>query len=236
MKGLYWIVTVLFLFGCKEQEKKKEPKEVKQTNTVKLQIDSLKRVAQLGDLVLRLGDDMLSYSIRFLSEQDKSFSHSGIIAEHNGEKVVCHIYPHENDADTIQYEPIDTFINPLKNVQCGLYRYDLSSSEQGDFFSQIDVYRKKKVHFDRLYDLRTGDKLYCTEMIAKALAASTHNRIHIKETYLPKAMLPMMYNYFKNEKASHEEIAARKYIAIDNLYLNPNCKQVMKFALRPPSQ
>lgn len=195
-------------------------------------LDSIYSVIQEGDLIVRLGDDLLSEQIRYLSEKDQSFSHAGIIIEKEGKKWVCHIAPDEIGADTVRYDPIDSFINPKKNILCGIYRYDLSTVEKDSFLTNLKQYHASNAVFDRRYDLGTDDKIYCSEMIAKSLKRATHNRIVFKEAVLPKKLLPFMYAYFKNENATRKEIAERKYISIDNLYLMPQCTQVLKLPVK----
>lgn len=83
-------------------------------------MDSLKLMAREGDLIVRAGDDLLSEQIRYINEIDKTYSHSGLIIERNNQKMVCHIAPDAAPADTIQYIPIDSFINTSKilNALC----------------------------------------------------------------------------------------------------------------------
>ena len=69
-------------------------------------------------------------------------------------------------------------------------------------------------------------------MIAKSLKRATHNRIDFKEAVVPKKLLPFMYAYFKNENLTKKEINERKYISIDNLYLIPQCSQVLKLPVK----
>jgi hypothetical protein len=206
--------------------------EIPAKNGFQLKIDSLKHAAAAGDLVVRLGDDMLSYSIRFLSQKDPAFSHAGIVVEREGRKLVCHIAPDEDGADTIRYDVLDSFINPAKNLMCALYRYNLSAAERETFVGKLSQVGNNKIHFDRVYDLATDDLLYCSEMIAKSLKSATNGRITIKESFLPKRMLPLMYSYFKKENASKQVIAQRKYVSLDNLYLTPGCSQIMRFPLQ----
>ncbi len=233
-------VFMLFLLiaatSCTEQSAPKTgAKALTQREVVQLQIDSLEEVAQEGDLIVRLGDDMLSYSIRFLSQKDPAFSHTGIVIVKGGKKLVCHIYPDEIGADTIRYDPIDSFANPSKNLQCGLYRYALSEMEQRDFLLVLADYHKQRVHFDRLYDLKSDDKVYCSEMIAKSLSRSTAGRIVIEQSKVPRKMLPLMSSYFKNENISKKQLSEDRYIAIDDLYLHPACRQIKKINLQPSS-
>ena len=189
-------------------------------------------MASPGDLVLRAGDDLLSQQIKYLNEKDPSYSHAGIIVSHNGEKMVCDIYPYANNADTIEYIPIDSFANPTRNLSCALYRYKLTPHEQAGFVQNLEQFQKNSVHFDKLYDLSTDDRLYCSEMIAKALERSTAGRINIRQINIPVRMRPLVTAYFKKTGATAQEVADRKYISLDNLYLIPECTMMLRFPLK----
>lgn len=230
------IVSLLFLASCtSSSEPGKVAAPLTEREVVQRDLDRLKDSAQEGDLIVRLGDDMLSYSIRFLSQTDPSYSHTGVVVMRNGEKRVCHIYPDEAGADTVRYDPIDSFASPVKNLQCGLYRYTLSGAEKSAFLAYLAGYEKAGAHFDRLYDLATDHQVYCSEMIAKSLARSTANRIAIGESKVPKKMLPLMTSYFKDEGVSKKRLSEGGYIALDDLYLHPACSSVFKINLRPSS-
>jgi hypothetical protein len=80
------------------------------------------------------------------------------------------------------------------------------------------------------FDLATDDKMYCAEMIAKTIENATDKRIRfltstitpgLKEKYL-KLMLE------KRIISSAKVADQREYLAIDNLYLNPHCREVTK--------
>ena len=239
MRHTGFIIIFLLLVAvssCSEQPAPKAPPKAQtEGERVQARVDSLKEAAEEGDLIVRLGDDMLSYSIRFLSQKDPSFSHTGIVVVKEGKKLVCHIYPDEAGADTIRYDPIDSFANPARNLQCGLYRYELSEIEQRTFLADMAGYQKQRVRFDRLYDLKSDDKVYCSEMIAKSLLRSTSGRIMIEQSKVPKKMLPLMSSYFKNENISKKQLSEDRYIAIDDLYLHPKCRQIMRINLQPSS-
>ncbi len=227
---------LLLLASCtSSSEPGQVAKPLTEREVVQRDLDRLKDSAQEGDLVVRLGDDMLSHSIRFLSQKDPSYSHTGVVVLRNGEKRVCHIYPDEAGADTIRYDPIDSFAAPAKNLQCGLFRYTLSGTEKSAFLAHVAGYDERRVHFDRLYDLATNDRVYCSEMIAKALARSTGDRIVIGESRVPKKMLPLLASYFRDEGVSKERLADGGYIALDDLYLHQACRPVIKINLRPSS-
>ena len=199
---------------------------------VTARIDSLRRLARPGDLLLRLGDDMMSYSIRYLSEKDPSYSHVGLLTDHNGLLEVAHIGPYDGGRDTLRYEPIDSFINPAANLAAGLYRFRISDAERQQFLSNVEAWSRKGVHFDYWYDLSTNDKLYCSELIAKSLAPATNNRVRFPGKLLPPSMLKLMYAYFANLSADTALIRRRPYISLDQLYLSGHCDSILKISLR----
>lgn len=151
---------------------------------------------------------------------------------HEGKKTVAHIAPEETGADTIQYIPIASFLDTAKNLSGALYRYSLDSTEITALQEQIALYKQKDIRFDRVYELQTDDKLYCSEMIAKALAIATHDRIAIKQSFIPKRMQRLMTAFFKKQGATPKLISEYKIITLDNLYRHPACHLVMNFPLK----
>jgi hypothetical protein len=240
MKFRHLILCYLFsvvIFSC-NQEGNIPPVDLTHDtppkDTILLHIDSLKSICQPGDLLVRLGDDFISDRIRYLSEKDHSYSHAGIVVFHNNKKMVCHNYPDDfvPGADTVRYDAIDSFLNTKTNLKCALYRYDISDSEKLNLETELRKFHNAKVHFDKVYDLRTDDKLYCSEMIYKALKKVTNNRIMIIESLIPQNMQRLMITYFKKYSVDENVIRTRKMIAIDNLYNNPHCRLIFKFALK----
>ena len=224
-------------FCCSENEEIPTAdltRELPLKDTIQLNIDYLKKNCQPGDLVVRLGGDLISDRIRYLSVKDNSYSHAGVVVMHNGEKMVCHIYPDDfvPGADTVRYDAIDSFLNKRTNLKCALYRYNLSENERITFEKELDKYHSNKVHFDKRYELNTDDKIYCSEMIYKALKKATASRIVIEQSNVPEKMRKLISIYFKKYNFTAKTINTRKIIAIDNLYENPGCNLVMKFPLK----
>lgn len=228
---LYVFVIVLSCNSSDDSEGKTASKPLTRSEQIKLDLDSLKKIATTGDLITRLGDDILSYQIKLMNDSDKSYSHTGLIIEREGQKFVAHIAPDENNGDTIKYIPIEQFLDTAKNIKCALYRYDFTPAERNAMASTIEQFKKGGMHFDWMYDLSTDDKMYCSEMIGKALKIATNNKIICKTIGPTAKMLPLLAIYFK-DKVSKEEIAKRKIITIDNLYRVPSCKLLMEFRLK----
>jgi len=194
-------------------------------------IDTLKSNAQKGDLIVRLNDDLISEQVKQLNETDKTYSHAGLIVERNGEKFVCHIMPDLDGADTIQLTPIDSFIDPTKNIKCALYRYSLMPIEKDSLQASLLQYKNDDVRFDKVYNLKSNNFLYCSEMIAKSLDKVTNGRIQIKDIKVPEKMKRMLIRYFR-QYSNAKQMVEGSFITIDNLYLIPSCSLVTKFDLK----
>jgi len=227
-----FIFSVCISAACHEPKPTTAPKELTPEEQTLQNIDALKNVAKNGDLVVRLTDDIISNQVAYLNEKDKSFSHCGMIAEQDGKKFVCHIAPELAGADTIQFIPIDSFLNPDKNIKCALYRYNFSQIEKDSMYAYILQAKSRGARFDRSYNFDTDEKLYCSEMIAKAIKAATAGRVVCKGFLIPQKMQKIVMAYFKNEKDIKNRINKQTYISLDNLYLIPECKQMMSFPLK----
>ncbi len=233
MRSLFFLLIGFcgLLASCNSTNGKPEKKVLTEKERMWLRVDSVKALAVDGDLVTRLNDNIISVQVRMVNDKDKSYSHGGIIQTVNHVKVVCHIDADEKGADTIRYEPLDSFLNPEKNISCGLFRYDLAEEERRSFLAEINNFHAQRVRFDRIYVLETDSVLYCSEMIYKSLRKATHDRIILPSSYVPKPMLKMVYNYL-DRKYPEEAIAANKIITIDNLYLVPQCREIIRFQLK----
>ena len=152
---------------------------------------------------------------------------------------IYHILSRERTEAAINYGRIDAekcrHLSKLINLAsvddffiCGPEKMIFDIKE----FLETHGINKKKIHFDKKYDLKTDDKIYCSEMIYKILKKVTNNRIAIAPSYVPENMQRLIFIYFKKYNFSKNVISSRKIIAIDNLYNNEHCKPIMKFALK----
>ena len=82
------------------------------------------------------------------------------------------------------------------------------------------------VGFDSAFDLKSDDRMYCSEMVSKALAKATDKRILIKPTKLTntEALLFSTYTHLPVTYTSKLQI-----ISIDELYTNPLCRSVKEY-------
>jgi hypothetical protein len=219
------VVTGLLAASCKEK------RILTEEERLWLRVDSVKAMAVDGDLITRFNDNIVSHQVRFINESDKSYSHAGIVQTINDVKMVMHIDADTPGADTIKYEPLDSFINPIHNLACGLFRYDLDPEEKTRFIHELNNYHALQVHFDRIFVMASDSLLYCSEMIAKALRKATNDRILIRTCHIPQPMVKMVHKYLE-EKYPIELVAAENIFTVDNLYLMPHCKEIIRFRLK----
>jgi len=238
MRSLFFFFLTVFIFSCRSADVKTEVK-LEPVQIIQKNIDSLKSIAQPGDMIARMNDNFISYHVKNFNDSDKTFSHAGIVMIRDGKKMVCNIDANEKGVDTVRYDPIDSFINPNENFVCGLFRFKINDVEKENFLKDLNAYHEKNAHFDRVYDLSTDSLVYCSEMISKSLTRATNGRLTFKQVTTPKPMLVVMTRFFKPEapKNTPDKIVAktireRKYIPIDVLYHNPYCTELMRFKLK----
>lgn len=155
-----------------------------------------------GDIVLRDGKSFISQVFRNFSMTDKRYSHAGIVYISNGRTYVCHVVAAEGKrSNKIRLEPISSFCNPTDNTAFAIYRSSINTNVVD---SVLIEYFKKRVSFDNDFDLKSDDKMYCTELVYKVLTAANRNEKFIN--------------------LSHE--SGVDYVACDNLYLNPKTKLI----------
>jgi Permuted papain-like amidase enzyme, YaeF/YiiX, C92 family len=198
-------------------------------------LDTLKARASAGDLVVRLTDDIVSDVIRNMNDSDKVFSHAGIVVMEGKRKMVCNITPDDKEntgADTIRYEPLDSFMNPQYSLKGGLFRYALQQQERRVFMATLDSFKRLRPHFDEQYNYATDNKMYCSEMIAKALHQATGGRINCGQIYLSEKMVKLFKIYYKKYNYTEEQIRKVPYVPIDNLYRVPGCAELMRIQLK----
>ena len=89
---------IFFLFSCSSKNNyppltgtKDDAIAESQKNTrAFLQIDSVKKIINTGDLVVRTGNDFTSESLRSLNRRDQTYSHCGIASKENDSLFVYH--------------------------------------------------------------------------------------------------------------------------------------------------
>ena len=158
-----------------------------------------------GDLIFRDGRGVISSAFRRFSLNSPLYSHAGIIHRENGKIFVYHIIGGEpKPFGNMKKETLNNFIDPLQANAFAVYRFNIRP-EIIDSFA-IDYY-SKNIEFDKKFDLKSDDKLYCTEMVYKILLKASGD----------KNLIPL------------SQISGLEYIACDNIYLSPHSKLIYSF-------
>ena len=209
-----WLISCLFIFisGCKSKEHFHELKLTSQDSAqirsinkrAEATIKNAKYLIEQGDMILRTGNDFTSESLRQLSFTDKTFSHCGIASLEHDSIFVYHSLGGEwNPDEKMRRDPIELFCNPQENRGFGIFSFKMNSNQRGKLDSVVRSWYNKGVMFDMKFDLTTDDRLYCAEFVSKALSTATSKQISFASTKI---------NNFE-------------FTAIDNLFLNKNCKE-----------
>jgi len=200
-------------------------------------INMVKDSIREGDLVLRCGNDFISESLSDFSQNEKLYSHSGIAIMDNGTMYIYSNMAGDINPDEIMRRDIvDSFITPVHNIAVGIYRYDITPSELQNLKNIIHTHYNNKVQFDMNFDLATDDKMYCAEMIAKSVEQATAQRIVFSKSLITPALKEKYLKKLLEKKVVPSAKAAdqRVYLALDNLYLNPHCREVKRIIFGKP--
>jgi hypothetical protein len=180
-----------------------------------------------GDLVVRLNRDPSSQCIKCFNHKDKNFSHSGIVLFDHGYPYVYHIINgQENPDQKLRRDSLKQFCDPARNAAFGIYRYNLSAGEIRKLNDTVHEWYTKGLRFDSLFSLQTNDRMYCSEMICKALAAASNKRIVIEPVQLSFVEASFLTTYTRLPISYTNQLPI---IPIDALYINPYCRLVKKY-------
>jgi len=190
-----------------------------------------------GDLVLRCGNDFISESLSDFSQKEKLYSHSGIAMMDNGTMYIYSNMAGDINPDEImRRDLVDSFITPVHNIAIGVYRYDFTNTELEKLKTIAHTHYMNKLQFDMNFDLATNDKMYCAEMIAKSVEQATEKRIIFSKSLITPGLKEKYLKKLLEKKVipSAKVAEQREYLALDDLYKNPHCREVTKIVFDKP--
>jgi hypothetical protein len=180
-----------------------------------------------GDLVVRMNRDPSSRFIKYFNHKDKNYSHSGIVLFENGYPYIYHIINGEENPDQkLRRDSLVHFCSPKRNLAFAIYRYNMSTDEIGNLKTIVHKWYSNGVRFDSLFSLSSDDRMYCSEMISKAVNRATGNRILIHPVQLSLAEAGCLTTYSRLPLSYTNGLSI---IPIDELYVNPFCRLVSKY-------
>lgn len=200
------IISCFFIWSACSQETQ-PPSLQKKTNSVTPSyaniIDSCSHLLQTGDIVLRLGNDVISELFAALNVSDHSFSHCGIVFQENNEWVVYHSIGGEDNPDAaMRREKFSFFVRSAENKAFGICRYQLQNNQIERLHQKVQEWYKQKIPFDMQFNLQSNHRLYCAEMLFKA------------------------YNYACKTNSFFETTNHKGfiYVSTDNIYMNKHAQ------------
>ena len=189
-----------------------------------LAISRAEKLLKDGALVTRSDNDFESLTLQNFSKRDQSYSHSGIAFKEDGIYVVYHAMTgKENPDGACRRDPFDSFVNPSMKTGFGIFQYQLSDTEKERLHSIMKKNHASKIPFDVTFNLKSNDSLYCSEMIYKGLKTATDGRVVLPSSYINN-FRPKIMGY----KYNHAFFKTFEYIGIDDLYMNPFCKEIIR--------
>jgi Permuted papain-like amidase enzyme, YaeF/YiiX, C92 family len=232
VKTFCFLILMATGFACNEAGTNGEKQSANDTIATHVKnealIDKGKLLIREGDLLTRSDDDFESLSLQNFSKRDRTYSHSGIVFKEDGAWFVYHAMAGaENPGASIKREPFDSFVNPLKKTGFGVFRYQLSSMEINTLHTLYKKYYAEKLPFDKSFNLKTDDSMYCSEIIYKSLKKVTGNRVILPTSYFTNFKPKTTNPHFKNAFFKKFE-----YVGLDDLYLNSFCKKIFAVQFR----
>lgn len=175
-------------------------------------------------LVTRSDNDFESLTLQNFNQRERSFSHSGIAFKEGDTFFIYHsMAGTENPTGACRRDPFDSFVSPVQKTGFGLFKYDLSAQETNKFHQLLQEHYASQMPFDMSFDLNTDDSLYCSEMISKDLGKASGGRVQI-----PVSVINNFHPKIIGYKYNSRFYKTFRYVGIDDLYLNPFCKEITR--------
>ena len=208
------LVVICSMCTPAEKQKPGNPVQVRKNDTIaenRQMITTAKNIIRSGDLVLRTGNDLTSFYFKQLNVTDNTYSHCGIASVENGKIYIYHALGGEfNPGQQILHERLESFISPLENDGFGLFRYAYTPPEQTAVMKTADSLYHAGILFDMDFDLATNEKMYCAEFVYKTLFWGSRGRLKPETT----------------------DAGFKVGVTTDNLFRNPNCREIGRFVYR----
>ena len=122
-----------------------------------------------GDLIFRTRNGLISQMILSQSPQG-SFSHVGLVVKKGQVWTVIHAVPygHDQGMHGVLQEKIDDFLDVQNTQKYAIYRFpNLTLQETGMMKNYLSQQLGKQ--FDDRFLMSSDDRLYCSELVVKAL-------------------------------------------------------------------
>ena len=167
----------------------------------KQKVDSAISMLRSGYIVLRMGLGADSRLLSQMNRKDKSYSHCGIVMVEDGYPFVYHsIGGEDNPDERLRRDSAKIFFSPRNNIAIAIVTYNFTTGNEKALRKVVSDYYARRPKFDLKFDLKSDDKLYCSEFVYKAINKTMQDTTYIRPT----------------------EVAGLRFVGIDDLFVNPH--------------
>ena len=126
---------------------------------------------ETGDLIFRRGQSLSSRLVLWADGQSV-YSHVGLLLMDETAPLVIHVVPAEKDDDPayVRVDPLVNFINEKYASAVSVRRLEHIRARHYASLAAIraSTYAREALVFDASFDLKSKDRLYCTELVWRA--------------------------------------------------------------------
>lgn len=157
-----------------------------------------------GDIVLRRGKSMISQLLRRTSLHDQTFSHAGMVYFEDGRWKVLHAIGGQGSSiDGVCSEDWSQFCAAQQTDTIAVFRLTDDSRMAHQFVTTAIALGEQCSGFDTDFDLSTDNKLYCTELIQKAVFRASKGSISLPLTTISGVTYISCENIYTNHYVQH---------------------------------
>ncbi|MFN8143084.1 MAG: YiiX/YebB-like N1pC/P60 family cysteine hydrolase [Bacteroidia bacterium] len=201
-------LVLIFLSGSGWIEPVKAKMQASQVNKSWLLAAPDKALLHSGDIIFRHGRGFISNAFLKFSLKDPRYSHAGIIEIENGNIFVYHcIGGEENKSNKMKKESLAEFCRADRIHSFGIFRTDLGKEALAKIRNEVQAFYSNGLEFDTDFDLRSDNKMYCTEMVYKLLQDASGDKNYIPLTH----------------------VSGRTFVSCDNIYLSHHCTGIYSY-------
>jgi hypothetical protein len=174
---------------------------------IRKKIDSVGALLHTGDVVFRSGRDATSHMLSQLNPSDKSWSHCGIVIIEHGYPFVYHSIGGEDNPDQkLKRDSARLWFSSKTNSGLGVARYPLSEKGLRRLTETVRRLYSEGRMFDMEFNLKSDDRLYCSEFVYKAFIQATEDSSYLQT---------ISVNGFR-------------YVSIDRIFMNPHARLICR--------
>ncbi len=159
-------------------------------------------VLRSGDLLLRKGQSFVSGLAARMSIGEQRFSHVGVLVWEAGHLTVIHAVENlDRGFDGVVQQEVRDYLPEA--TDWAVYRLEMSSTErQAVALKALSFVHNADFTFDRDFDLKTADQLYCSELVWRLLqGTSLAGRVKPKASFINGLFISISDTY-RHESAT----------------------------------